>query len=80
MKENEVGGACGTHGRVKCTEFWLKSSTERDHSENRDVDGRIGSEWILGRLGGGRGVEWFQLVQDRDRWRALVNTVTKFPV
>jgi hypothetical protein len=25
-------------------------------------------------------VEWIQLVQDRDRWRALVNTVMKLRV
>jgi hypothetical protein len=34
------------------------------------VDGRIGSEWILGRLAGG--VEWIQLAEDRGRWRAVV--------
>jgi hypothetical protein len=32
----------------------------------------MGSEWILGRLAGGD-VEWIQLAQDRDRWRAVVN-------
>jgi hypothetical protein len=35
----------------------------------------MGSEWILGRLAEGEGVEWIQLAQDRDRWPALVNTV-----
>jgi hypothetical protein len=29
---------------------------ERDHSEDRGVDGRLGSECILGRYAGGRGV------------------------
>jgi hypothetical protein len=29
------------------------------------VDGRTGSEWILGRLAGG--ADWTRLVQDRDR-------------
>jgi hypothetical protein len=57
----------------KCTGVWWESPKERDHSEGPGVDGRMGSEWILGRLAGG--VEWIQLAQDRDRWRALVNTV-----
>jgi hypothetical protein len=26
---------------------------ERDHLEDQGVDGRMGSEWILGRLAGG---------------------------
>jgi len=48
----------------KCTRFWWEGPKERDHSEDRGIDGRMGSEWILGRLAGG--VEWIQLAQDRD--------------
>jgi hypothetical protein len=44
-------------------------------SEDRGVDGRMGSEWILGRSAG-REVKWIQLAQDRNRWRAAVNAVT----
>jgi hypothetical protein len=47
--------------------------------ENQGVDGRMGSEWILGRLTGGS-VEWIHLAQDRDRWRAVVNAVTNLRV
>jgi hypothetical protein len=36
--------------RENCTRFWLESQEERGHSEDQVVDGRIGSEWILGRL------------------------------
>jgi hypothetical protein len=42
--------------REKCKRFWWENLKERDHSEDRDVDGRMGSEWILGRLAGGCGV------------------------
>jgi hypothetical protein len=53
---------------------------ERDHSEDGGVDGMMGSEWILllGRLA--RGVEWIQLANDWDRWRALVNAVMNLRV
>jgi hypothetical protein len=29
----------------------------KDHSEDRDVDGRMGADWILGRLAWG-GMNW----------------------
>jgi hypothetical protein len=35
--------------REKCTRFWWESPKERDHPEDRGIDGRMGSEWILGR-------------------------------
>jgi hypothetical protein len=43
--------------REKCTVFWLESPMERDHSEDRGVDGRMGSlretDW--------GGIEWIQV-------------------
>jgi hypothetical protein len=39
--------------RGKCTRVWWESPKERDHSEDRGVDGRMGSEWILGILAEG---------------------------
>jgi hypothetical protein len=39
----------------KCTRFWWESPRERDYSEDRGVDGRMGAKWILGRLAGGGG-------------------------
>jgi hypothetical protein len=41
--------------------------------------GRLRRRWEGGirmglrQIGWGRGVEWIQLAQDRDRWRAVVN-------
>jgi hypothetical protein len=64
--------------REKNIRFGWKSQNERDNSEDLRVDGRMGSEWILGRLAGG--VEWIQLAQDRDRWLATVNTVMNLRV
>jgi hypothetical protein len=34
----------------KCTRFWRESSNEGDSLEDQGVDGRMGSECILGRL------------------------------
>jgi hypothetical protein len=57
----------------KLFKVWRKSPKERDNSEDQGVDGRMGSESILGRLAGD--VDWIRLAQDRDRWRAVVNAV-----
>jgi hypothetical protein len=46
---------------------------EGDHYEDPGVDGRIILKWIFERLNGG--IDWIDLAQDRDRWRAFVNTV-----
>jgi hypothetical protein len=49
---HEVGGACGTNGRGEKSVqgFGGKSLKERDHLEDQGVGGKMGSEWILGRL------------------------------
>jgi hypothetical protein len=47
--------------REKCTRFWCKSPLERDYTEDRGVDGRMGSKWTLGKLAAS--VEWIQLAQ-----------------
>jgi hypothetical protein len=62
----------------KCAMLWWVSPKERDHSESRDVAGRMGSEWILGRSAGG--VEWIQLAQDRSRLRAVANAAMNLRV
>jgi hypothetical protein len=62
--------------REKCIRFWRESPKEGDHSEDtRKGEDGIGMILIVGRLAGRGRVEWIQLTQDRDRWRALVNTM-----
>ena len=51
---------------------------ERDHFELPGVDGRIILKWIFRKWDGG--MDWIDLAQDRDGWRALVNAVTNFSV
>jgi hypothetical protein len=59
-----VGGACGTHGRGEesVKGFGGESPKERNHLEDQGVGGKMGSEWILGRLAGGvwSGVSWLR--------------------
>jgi hypothetical protein len=49
--------------REKCTRFRWKSQKERDHLEDQGIDGRMGSEWMLGRLAGGvwSGYSWLRI-------------------
>jgi hypothetical protein len=49
--------------REKCKRFWSESPEERDHSEDQGVGGRMGSEWILGRLALGVwiGFDWLKI-------------------
>jgi hypothetical protein len=42
------------------------------------VDGRIILKWIFKKLDGG--MDWSELAQDRDRWRAVMNAVMNFRV
>ena len=44
-----------------------------------DVNGMIILEWIFKKWDGGC-VDWIVLPQDRDTWRAVVNTAMKYRV
>jgi hypothetical protein len=70
--------------RINTTEIllrlWSENLKERSYSEDLGADERIIFEWTLGKLGGGGGVDWMQMAQDRDQWWALVNTVMNLRV
>jgi hypothetical protein len=51
--------------------FWLKSQKERDRPRRR-LEDNIKMDLRDIRWGG---MYWIDLSQDRDRWRALLNTV-----
>ena len=53
--------------------FWWGNLMERDHMENPGVNGRIILRWIFRKWDGG--MDWIDLSQDRDRWRAYENAV-----
>jgi hypothetical protein len=57
--------------------YWWESQKERDHWEDRNVDGRTILGLILERTDG---MDWIDVAQNRNQWRALVNTVMNLRV
>jgi hypothetical protein len=51
---------------------------EGEHLEDRGVDGRITLKRIFDKWDGV--LDWIDLAQDRDKWRALVNAVMNLSV
>jgi len=81
IEKNEMGGACSAYG-----------GKERGHTgfllgkaEGKRLHGRPRRRWEdnvkmdLQEVGCGD-MDWIELAQDRDRWRALANAVTNLRV
>ena len=75
-----MGGTCSTYGvEERRIQDFVGNLRERDCLEDPGVDGSVLLKWIFSKWDGG-GVDWIDLVRDRDRWRALVNAVMNLRV
>jgi hypothetical protein len=53
--------------------FWWGNPKERDHLEEWGIDWRILLKWIF--MKGDGSLDWIDLGQNRERWRAVVIAV-----
>jgi hypothetical protein len=80
IKDNEVGRTCGTHGREEeCVQGFDGKATRKEPLGRARHRWEDGMRMVLKEIGCGS-VDWIQLAQDRDRWRAVVNTVMNLRV
>jgi hypothetical protein len=71
-----MGRICSRHGRRGMhIGIWWKSQKKRGHQARRRWEDNIGM--YLEEM---TSTDWRDLAQDRDQWRALVNTVMKLRV
>ena len=74
-----MGGACDAHGGGKrCAQG--SSGETRGKEAIGETQTQMGDNIKIDLLEVGGGGDWMELAQDRDRWRALVNTVMNFRV
>ena len=73
------GHAARMGDREAYTGFWWGNLRERDHLEDPGVDGSIILRWIFRKWDVGD-IDWIELAQDMDRWRALVKAVMNIRV
>ena len=69
-----MGEACSTYGRGA----YRKILRERDSLVYPGIDGKIVLRWTFRKWDGG--MDWIDLAEYRDRWRALVNALMNLRV
>jgi len=62
-----------------CTGFWWENLREGDHWGDPGIEWEDNIRMDLREVGCGC-VDWMELAQDRDRWRALVSAVMNLRV
>jgi hypothetical protein len=80
VKKDEMGGACSTNGAKR-----KAYRTLMGNPEGKRPLGRLRRRWGNSikmdlREIGWDGVDWIDMAQGRDQWRALVNTILNFRV
>ena len=74
-----MGGACGAHGGGKrCAQGSSGETRGKEASGGPKRRWEDNIKMDLQEVGGGG--DWMELTQDRDRWRAFLNTVMNFRV
>jgi len=69
-----MGGACSTYGERRGVYRVLVGKPEgKNHLENRGVNGKILLRLIFRNWD--IGTDWIDLVEYRDRWRALLSNI-----
>jgi hypothetical protein len=68
-----MGRACSTYGRGKRCIQGL--GRKKEHLDDSDVDAKIILKCIFSKWEGG--MDWIDLAENRERYRALVNVVMK---
>jgi hypothetical protein len=80
VKEDEMGRACSTNGRKRNAYMILVGKPEGKRPLGRPRRRWVDNIKIDLREIGWDGMDWIDLTQGRDQWRALVNTVMKVRV
>jgi hypothetical protein len=79
-KENEMGRACSTNGEKRNAYRILVGMPEGKRPLGRPRRRRVDNIKMDLREIEWDGIDWIYLVQNRDQWRALVNTVMNLGV
>jgi hypothetical protein len=75
-RKNFVFGAVKRFLSQKC--FIMHKTFISDHLREPGIDGRIILKWIFKKWDGA--MDWIEIAQNRDRWRAIVNAVMNLRV